>query len=341
MEPKNNNNDSNGNGKKKPKLFFLILLALLCVGIPLSIYIIRGFSHITTDDAYIEGRVHSIAPKVPGTVLKVYVEDNQTMKKGDLLVEIDPADYELKVHEAQAALDAENARIIDAEAGIKTAEANLEIQNVVLKQAVLDKERADALFKEAVITQERHEKVTTAYDMSAAQVKAADEQLNKAQSAKSLEESLVKQKSASLDIAKLNLSYTKIYAPSTGYITHKSVEVGNQVQAGQPLMAVVALDDIWIVANYKETQLEHVRPGQTVLIRVDAYPLMFFKGKVDSIMAGTGSVFSLFPTENALGNYVKVVQRIPVKIVFDKAADKEHILRMGMSCIPTIITKDE
>jgi membrane fusion protein (multidrug efflux system) len=336
MEPNNN-----ANNHKKPKLIILILIVLLCIGIPLSIYIHRSFTHITTDDAYIEGRIHSIAPKIPGTVLKVYVEDNQTMKKGDLLVEIDPADYELKVHEAQAALDAENARLIDAEAGIKTAMANLEVQDVTLAQAALDKQRAEALYKEAVITKERHEKVTTAYNMAVALVKAANEQLEKAKSAKGLEESLIKQKEASLELAKLNLGYTKIYAPSAGYITHKSVEVGNQIQAGQPLMALVALDDIWVVANYKETQLENVRPGQPVLIKVDAYPDIFFKGKVDSIMAGTGSVFSLFPTENALGNYVKVVQRIPVKIVFDKATDKEHILRMGMSCIPTILTKDE
>ena len=140
-------------------------------------------------------------------------------------------------------------------------------------------------------------------------------------------------------MAELNLSYTKICAPSDGYITRKSVEAGNQIQPGQPLMAVVALDDIWIVANYKETQLKNVKPGQRVKIKVDTYPGRIFTGKVDSIMAGTGAVFSLFPPENALGNYVKVVQRVPVKIVLDKEANKENILRIGMSVIPTVYVR--
>ena len=125
------------------------------------------------------------------------------------------------------------------------------------------------------------------------------------------------------------------------HVTKKSVEAGNQIQAGQPLMAVVALEDIWIIANFKETQLRSVKPGQRVLIKIDTYAGKVFEGKVESIMAGTGAAFSLFPPENALGNYVKVVQRIPVKIVFDKTTDARHILRIGMSCVPTIVTHDE
>jgi len=151
---------------------------------------------------------------------------------------------------------------------------------------------------------------------------------------------LVKQGEAVLDSARLNFGYTKIYAPTDGYVTKKSVEVGNQIQPGQPLMAVVPLNDIYVTANYKETQLEKVRPGQKVDITVDTYPGKVFKGKVDSIMAGTGSVFSLFPPENATGNYVKVVQRIPVKIVFDQDTDPQHVLRMGMSVEPTVVIKD-
>jgi membrane fusion protein (multidrug efflux system) len=134
--------------------------------------------------------------------------------------------------------------------------------------------------------------------------------------------------------------YTKIYAPSVGYITKKNVEVGNQVQGGQPLMAIVPLKDVWIVANYKETQLTKVKSGQKVQIKVDMYPGKTFSGTVDSIMAGTGSVFSLFPPENATGNYVKVVQRIPVKIILEKATDPGHILRVGMSVQPTIAVRE-
>jgi membrane fusion protein (multidrug efflux system) len=151
----------------------------------------------------------------------------------------------------------------------------------------------------------------------------------------------IRQKEAALQGAELNRGYTKIYAPADGYITKRTVEVGNQIQAGQPLMAVVPLDqeDIWVTANYKETQLKKMKPGQRVEIKVDTYPGHVFYGKVDSVMAGTGAVFSLFPPENATGNFVKVVQRIPVKIIFDKGSDPGHLLRIGMSAVATILVE--
>ena len=326
------------NEQNKPKIL-TALVSVVVVLASLGIFnVVKGWGRVSTDDAYIEGRIHSIASKVSGTLCTIKVDDNQPVKKGDLLVEIDPKDYEVKVNEAEAALAAENARLADAEAGIKAAEAQQEVQQAALDQAGLDKQRAEALFKENVIPRERNEKTGTAYSMAQAQVKAAAEQLAKARSLRDLEVSLIKQKEAQLETDKLNLGYTKITAPSDGYVTKKAAESGNQVQAGQPLMAVVALDDIWIVANYKETQLKNVRSGQRVDIEVDTFPGTVFHGKVDSIMAGTGSVFSLFPPENALGNYVKVVQRVPVKIVLDKGADSRHVLRVGMSCIPSIIT---
>jgi membrane fusion protein (multidrug efflux system) len=184
-----------------------------------------------------------------------------------------------------------------------------------------------------------------------AQVKAAAENLKQAQSALETQKAVVrqaeatagsqlakiKQKEAQFEMAQLNLGYTKIASPADGYVTQKSLEPGNQIREGQPLMAVVSLDDIWVIANYKETQLENVEVGQTVMIKVDAYPDKTFSGKVHSIMAGTGSAFSLFPPENATGNYVKVVQRIPVKIVLDKEERAEHLLRVGMSVVPTIL----
>jgi membrane fusion protein (multidrug efflux system) len=149
----------------------------------------------------------------------------------------------------------------------------------------------------------------------------------------------IQQKEATLKRAELNKAYTKIYAPSDGYITKRTVEVGNQIQADQPLMAVVPLSqqEIWITANFKETQLKRVKPGQKVKIEVDTYPGKMFHGRVNSIMAWTGAVFSLFPPENATGSFVKVVQRIPVKIVLETGTDPEHLLRIGMSVIPTIL----
>jgi membrane fusion protein (multidrug efflux system) len=163
--------------------------------------------------------------------------------------------------------------------------------------------------------------------------------ITQAEAAKTTQLSEIKRREAQLMDAQLKYGYTKIYAPTDGHITKKNVEIGNQIQPGQPLMAVVSPEDMSILANYKETQLDKVRPGQKVKIKVDTYPGKTFDGKVDSIMAGTGAVFSLLPPENATGNYVKVVQRIPVKIVLDANTDPEHVLRIGMSVVPTILIK--
>ena len=290
---------ANTNDPKKQKVI-KILAGIILIGlVGAGIYIVKNLSRQTTDDAYIEGRIHTIASKVSGTVLKVNVDDNQSVKKGDLLVEIDPVDYILKVKEAAA---------------------NLEVRKSTLEQSVRDRDRAESLFNGKVIPKEKYELALTAYNLAKAQMSAAKQQLN---------------------ISRQNLKYTKIYAPVDGYVTKKSVEIGNQIKAEQPLMAIIGLSDIWLTANYKETQLENVRKGQRVLVKVDAYPDKVFTARVESIMAGTGAAFSLFPPENALGNYVKVVQRVPVKIVFDKNTDQDHLLRIGMSCVPTIITKHE
>lgn len=289
----------NAQDSKKRKVV-KILAGVVAAGlVGAGIYIAHSLNRETTDDAYIEGRIHSIAPKVSGTVLKVNVEDNQPVKKGDVLVEIDPLDYIIKVNEAAA---------------------NLSVRGATLEQAVRDRGRAESLFNGKVIPEEKYELALTAYNLAKAQVSAAEQQLK---------------------VSRQDLRYTRIYSPVDGYVTKKSVETGNQIKKEQPLMAIIELDDIWLAANYKETQLKNVRKGQRVLIKVDAYPGQVFTGRVDSIMAGTGAAFSLFPPENALGNYVKVVQRIPVKIIFDKNTDQDHVLRIGMSCVPTIITKNE
>jgi membrane fusion protein, multidrug efflux system len=328
------------NGKNKKALIFMTVFGLGLLA-ALAFYFFHSAGHVTTDDAYVDGRVHVVAPRVGGMVVKIYAEDNQLVKSGDLLVEIDPKDYELHVKEAQAALESEKARLLDAQAGVRAAQANVALQDAVSNQAKLDNDRAQKLFKEGVVSKEKQEKALTALDLAQAQSNAAKEGLEKAQSYTQLEAAQLKQREATLNIADLNLSYTKITAPCDGYVTKKNVELGNQAQPMQPLLAVVALGDVWVTANFKETQLKNVKAGQRVHIKIDTFPNRVFYGKVQSIMAGTGAVFSLFPPENALGNYVKVVQRIPVKIVFDSASDAQHLLRVGMSCIPTIITRDE
>ena len=242
-------------------------------------------------------------------------------------------------------------------ASMEEARANLELQQANLRQAEVDFKRAESLLKKEVIPREQYDKAKTTYDVAVAQVKAAKERIKQLEASLETQKAVVKQtetslipqqaqiqqKEATLKGTELNLGYTKIYAPTDGYITKRTVEVGNQVQAGQPLMAVVPLaqEDIWISANYKETQLEKVKPGQKVEIKVDTFPGKKFYGRVESIMSGTGAVFSLLPPENATGNYVKIVQRIPVKIVLDQGTDPSHNLRIGMSVVPTILVNSK
>jgi membrane fusion protein (multidrug efflux system) len=282
--------------ESKRKKLTILIIVLVLVAVAGIWYLIKSFNIVSTDDAYIEGRVYTIAPKIPGTVKVVNVSDNQKVKKNELLLEIDPADYELQVREAQA---------------------NLDIRKNLLQEALRNKTRAEVLFKKQAISQAKYDDSLTAYKIAQAQVEAAQTQLK---------------------IALLNLGYTKIYAPSDGYVAKKSVEVGNQVMPAQPLMAVVSRD-MWIVANYKETQLKNVRPGQKVKIKIDAYPGKTFEGYVDSIQRGTGAAFSMFPPENATGSFVKIVQRIPVKIVFDGQPERKYDFCIGMSAITEIETR--
>ena len=328
-----------GNNGKKKKAFMI-------VGVVVAIGLVAGYfysgyrkTHVSTDDAFIDGNIHTIAAKIYGTVKEIYVTDNQPVKQGDLLLEIDPADYTVRYREASSAVNAEKAKLAEAVTKIAAAQANLELQRANLKLAEIEKTRSENLFQKEAIPRDRYDRAMTGYEVAVAQVKAAEEQLRTAESQKLTQASTIKQKEASASLADLNYQYTKIYAPADGYVTKKSVQVGNQIQPGQPLMAVVGLNDIWIVANYKETELENIRPGQQVDIAVDSYPGKVFKGKVDSIMAGTGVTFSLFPAENATGNYVKVVQRIPVKIILQEGTDKDHLLRLGMSVVPTVLAK--
>ncbi len=357
------------NNTKRKKIGIIIMASTILVGAVILFFYLRyKATHITTDDAFIDGRIHTIAARIKGNINNIYVQDNQQVKKGDLLIEIDPADYDVKVSEASSGVHAEKSKLAEVEAriqvakmqmaelkaSIETAKANFELQEANVQQAEKDARRAGNLYKLDTISKDRYEKTQTAYTVTLAQAKAAQEQMKQAEKALETQASVVKQaealrasqlsvireKEAKLAAAQLSYGYTKIYAPADGYITRKSAEVGNQIEVGQPLMAVVALDDIWVTANYKETQLETVRPGQKVKFTIDTYPGKKFTGKVESIMSGTGAVFSLFPAENATGNYVKVVQRIPVKIVLDKETDTEHVLRIGMSVVSTILVKE-
>ena len=281
----------------KNKRFIIPVAALLVLGCIFGLYyFFYALSHLSTDDAFIEGHAISISPKISGHILKVYIDDNQHVKEGELLAEIDPRDYEVRY---------------------KMAEANLEAAQARANQADEDVNRYKSLTLNDEISKQDMEHVLVKARIASAECDQAK---------------------AALEQAKLELSYTKICAPAAGRVTEKSVEEGAFVQIGQMLLTIVT-PERWLIANLKETDLKNILPGQAVTVNIDAYPGKVFKGHVDSIQRGTGARFSLLPPENATGNYVKVVQRVPVKIVFDEELDSRYPLALGMSVIPTIKTK--
>lgn len=431
-------------GQRRPArrrwLWGVAAIAILA-GIGYAIdYWVHSWSYVSTDDAFITGNIVQLSPRVPGHVLRVYVDDNQLVKKGDLLVELDPSTYEASLHQAQgqlaaaeaqrtaaelgvnltqttseANLNAAKAGVQSAQAGVTNAQAQVHLTRSQLSQAQakLDSAKATAaqvaasitaaqaqarlaeknlarsnqLLQQGATTPQEHdiavEQVRTSNaDLAAAQREeaAAQARVTEAQSGVTVSNDAVKQAEAQLAVAKagvvqaearqaganvttqqvgqskaqvhvakadierlraavkqasLSLSYTKVYAAVDGRVTQKNVDPGDYFQAGQAMMALVE-PDVWVVANFKETELSYIRPGQAVTVYVDAYPGQPLQGQVNSIQRGSGAAFSLLPPENATGNYVKVVQRVPVKIVFDSPAHPGMVLGPGMSVVPEV-----
>jgi len=291
-------------GKDKKRLLFrrpsviVATAALVIVGIGYGGFAtFHSFTHESTDDAFIDVHFVSVAPKIAGRVAVVHVDDNQLVKKGDVLVEIDPRDFQVALAQAKANLAKDKATQV---------------------QANVNEKRAQDLFTKKVMSaQERDTNVATS-DSSKASVEADE---------------------AAVEQAELNLGYTKVMAPFDGYVTKEAVATGDYVQVGQAFMSLVP-PRVWITANFKETQLRNMQPGQPVDISVDAYPSLKLRGRVDSIQAGSGAAFSMLPPENATGNYVKVVQRVPVKIVLDEEHQVQRVLGPGMSVVPTVTVSD-
>ena len=326
-----------GNGSRKKKALKVAGAAFAVLGIAIYIYLIYKLTHISTDDAFIDGHKYTVSARVAGNVSKVYVEDNEPVEEGALLLELDPATYEVEQALALAELEAARSATLQLEAKIKAERATLELKKASSWLAESNLKRARSLRKNGTITEEKYDAAIAAGRIAAADERAAEEKLKEAETDLSTHASVIKRAEAGLRAAELRLGYTRVLAPGRGLVTRKSVEPGNWVNPGQALMAITDLDDIWITANYKETQLKKVIPGQRVRFTVDAYPGTKFTGKVESIMSGTGAVFSLFPPENATGNYVKVVQRIPLRISIDKGQMGGQVLRLGMSVEPTIL----
>ena len=289
-----------------------------------------NLSHVSTDNAQVDGHIIPILPKVGGFVALVRTDENRQVQAGDTLVVLDDRDYRVRLAQAEADLAvalagvSNKARVGQAEAQVAQAEANA-------RKAHADLDRMLPLAQQDIVSKQQ-------LDGAQAAAAAADAALAAAQAALAAADARVAAARAGRDQAALNLSYTRISAPSSGVVSKKSVEVGQLVQPGQPLMSVVPLEDVWITANLKETEVQDVKPGDHVDFTVDAYPGARFTGRVESLSPATGARFSLLPPDNATGNFTKVVQRLPVRIRPEKH-DPAHPLRPGMSVVVTITTK--
>lgn len=399
----------------------LIVIAVLVVAIIVAIPVYAYYSvRESTDDAQVDGHVIPISPRIGGNVLSVLISDNQTVRAGQELVRLDPADFKVAVAQAEAQLSGSEADTLEseqnvpvtnittsgqistsvtqeqqaraavnvAEKGVDAARARLNAANAALEQrqanfvkAQKDLARFKSLVDKDEISKQEYDGAVAAADANAAQVVSARAEILEAQhmldqsvaqvdeakaklataavqrhQSEQLEsrqravtaaryesaKATAKQHKADLDQARLNLDYTILKAPVDGVVTRKTAEPGIQVSAGQQLMAIVPLEDVWVTANFKETQLRKMRVGQRVEIEVDAYGGgRKYRGHVDSIAAASGAKFSLLPPENATGNYVKVVQRVPVKIVLEPGENRDHRLIPGMSVVPTVLLNSD
>jgi membrane fusion protein (multidrug efflux system) len=346
--------DQDGNKPKKPPLykrpvFWIVIAIVLIIAVAaLLLWLFDWRYKISTDDAFITAHSTTVSPRISGHVLQVLVDDNQDVKKGTLLVVLDDRDQQQAVKGAQASYESAqaqlvqaNAQVLSAKAAVAQAQADVASAEASAKQAESDRERYHSVQKvdPRAVSQQQVDQAdanarTTAAQLAAAkqkqganeaQVKVAEAQIVAAQA-------MIDKAKSDLDNANLQLSYTRISAAEDGQVTGRNVEVGNYITPGQAVMMLVPRD-VYVIANYKETQLKKMRVGDSVKVHVDAYGIDL-EGHVQSIQAGSGAAFSLLPPENATGNYVKVVQRLPVKITLDRLPDQR--LAPGMSVEPTV-----
>jgi membrane fusion protein (multidrug efflux system) len=305
----------------------------------------------STDDAFIAGDATEIDPKVPGYVVALDVTDNQAVKVGDVLLQIEPADYEAALAQAKAGLEAQRDAVLQAESQVALAEAaERSAEGEVASAQAIATNAAQMLARAQSVNasvpgaesgqeldQASANARSSAAGLASARARAAQAKAETAARQADLATSRanVLQSEAQVRTAELNLGYTTIIAPVPGRVTHRTVQKGDYLQPGQALFALVQ-PNLWVVANYKETQLTYMKVGQQATIRVDAFPGRELQGHVDSFQHGTGAQFSLLPAENATGNYVKVVQRVPVKIVFDQSPPDDMLLGPGMSVVPWV-----
>ena len=395
----NDSAETNGNRK------FAVIGVVLLIVLGAAFFFWRSTFVEDTDDAQVDGNLYQISSRIAGQVVKVTVDDNQTVQAGQLLAEIDPTDYQVALDQAQANLasaqaeyaqatvnvpitqvtvgtmvsttasdvkgatdviaqaekqvEAANARVAEAKANALKAQADVDRYTPLVEKDVISKQQYDAAVAAAVASKaavaeaeaevlaaqnavaSARQRLAQAEAQSAQSVKNGPDQVRVQQSRAAAAAAAIQQAQARVEQARLNLSYTRITAPVAGIVNKKNVEVGANLAAGQDLMTIIPLTDLWVTANFKETQLTHMRAGQKVTIKVDAYGGRKFSGAVTQIGGATGSMLSLFPPENATGNYVKVVQRLPVRIDFTnlQQEDGDYVLRPGLSVTPVVEVK--
>ena len=323
--------EENLDKEHKPKKRFIGIGVGILLACTAGYFIHDALIFQSTDDAYVETTTVQVAPRVSGQITEVYITDNQKVKEGDLVAKIDPADYEIALAQAEAKYERTLLNQKNAKANFKAMQSNIDT-------AKKDLDRYKNLYAQGAVSKQTLDNAQAKYDSAQANLTNAEEALL-SQGGNKVADADLKEIKALRDKAKLNLGYTNIYAPQTGTVSSRRVEKGMYVNVGTPLFTIVP-EDVWIVANYKENQLRHMKPGQEVNIKIDTYPDHVFKGKVDSIQRASGAKSSLFPPENAVGSFVKIVQRIPVKIVFTEEIDPNvYNIVPGMSVVPKVRVK--
>jgi membrane fusion protein (multidrug efflux system) len=360
--------EKKNNGETRQKLNSPIFIWSAAVALAVLLFLgltllVETLTHEDTDDAFIAGHIVSIAPRIAGQVSAVHVLDNQLVRSNELLVEIDPADYAITVAQKQAAAASEDAnfrtvvaayelmraKITTAESSAKKAQADADAAGATAKKAQADFARAQDLLKQKTISQQEFDSAQAANSKAQADFQSAQENVDEENSKvdeaqkqlaavlaeKDMAFSQLNEAQTNVASAQLNLSYAKIFAPGDGRVTRKQVEVGDYIQTGQTLFSIVP-KDVWVVANFKESQLRKMSPGQKTLVEIDALGGRKFRAHVDSVQAGSGAAFSLLPPENATGNFVKVIQRVPVKIIFDEPLPADKTIGPGLSVTPSV-----
>jgi membrane fusion protein, multidrug efflux system len=319
-------------GSRRPWLLGLLSLAAGAIA-PFGWNYLQSYQ--STDDAQIDGHIDPLSSRIDGTVVGVRAEDDDRVKQGELLIEIDPRDYEVAVEQARARLGLAFAQVAAAKQDYAAALANIREADATNFKSQRDARRYTILLDQQVVPQEQYDQYTAIARVDAAKVDSAREAAGSALKAIAARQADADAAKAALDQALLNLSYTKIYAPANGIVGKRSVQLGSRIQPGQTLMFVTETDEIWVTANFKETQLASMHRGEKVIIHVDTFG-RDYRGYVEHMPGASGDRFSLLPSENATGNYVKVVQRLPVRILFDPGQDPDHQLHPGMSVEPTV-----